>query len=96
MEKSPPTSTPLPARTVLLLTMLLSFSWQLTAAHVSPIECCYRYAQKQIRQLKDFYKTSSECSLPAYVFVPPTGEKICVDPKKNWVKKLKENFESKI
>ncbi|XP_010002469.1 PREDICTED: C-C motif chemokine 3-like, partial [Chaetura pelagica] len=88
MEQSPPTSTTLPARTVLLLTMLLSFSWHLTAAPASPTECCYSYAQKRIRHVQSFYRTSSDCSLPAVVFVAANGDEICVDPKNTWVKKV--------
>ncbi|NXY92212.1 CCL13 protein, partial [Alcedo cyanopectus] len=52
----------------------------------TPIECCFRHAQKPIRNMQSFYETSSDCSLPAVVIVAANGEEICADPKKNWVK----------
>lgn len=36
-------------------------------AHVTPIECCFQYAQKPVRHVQSFYEMPSDCSLPAVV-----------------------------
>ncbi|KAM6300629.1 C-C motif chemokine 17-like [Aegotheles albertisi] len=77
----------LAARTVLLLTMLLTFSLHHAAAHFIFSECCFEYAQKPVRHIQSFYETPRDCSLPAVVIVAATGAKICADPKKPWVKR---------
>ncbi|XP_010174230.1 C-C motif chemokine 3-like [Antrostomus carolinensis] len=85
----------LTARTVLLLMMLLTFSLHRAAAHHTPIECCFGYAQKPIRHMQSFYETPRECSLPAVVIVSATGHEICADPKKPWVKKAMRKLRKK-
>ncbi|NXW09535.1 CCL3 protein, partial [Fregetta grallaria] len=85
----------LAARTVLLLALLLTFSLHRAAAHFTPTECCFKYAQKPIRHIQSFYKTPSDCSLPAVVIVAATGAEICVDPKKSWVKRAMKNLRRK-
>ncbi|NXH28091.1 CCL17 protein, partial [Myiagra hebetior] len=77
----------LPARTVLLLTLLLTFSLHHTTAHFTPVECCFEYAQKPIRHPQSFYETSKDCPKPAVVFLAASGDEICADPEKQWVKK---------
>ncbi|NXL64742.1 CCL3 protein, partial [Chordeiles acutipennis] len=85
----------LTARPVLLLVMLLTFSLHHAAAHHTPIECCFGYAQKPIRHMQRFYQTPSDCSLPAVVIVSATGQEICADPKKPWVKKAMKKLREK-
>ncbi|XP_068059145.1 C-C motif chemokine 3-like [Anomalospiza imberbis] len=77
----------LPARTVLLLTLLLTFSLHHTTAHFAPVECCFKYAQKRIRHPRSFYETSKDCPNPAVVIVAANGDQICADPEKDWVNK---------
>ncbi|NXA96741.1 CCL4 protein, partial [Melanocharis versteri] len=57
-----------------------------STAHFAPLECCFEYAQKPIRNPQSFYETSKDCPQPAVVFVA-AGNEICADPKKPWVKK---------
>ncbi|NWH72125.1 CCL17 protein, partial [Piaya cayana] len=64
-------------------------------AHSTPTECCFNYAQKPIRHMKNFYETSKDCSLSAIVIVTPTGLKICTDPEKPWVKRAIKKFQKK-
>ncbi|NXM76321.1 CCL3 protein, partial [Serilophus lunatus] len=85
----------LTARTVLLLTLLLTFSLHHTTAHYTPLECCFEYAQKPVRHVQSFYRTPSDCPMPAVVIVAVSGAKICADPKKLWVKKAIKTLERK-
>ncbi|XP_012425026.5 monocyte chemotactic protein 1B [Taeniopygia guttata] len=77
----------LPARTVLLLTLLLTFSLHHATAHFAPVECCFKYAQKRIRHPQSFYETSKDCPKRAVVIVSANGDHICADPEKDWVNK---------
>ncbi|XP_010008181.1 PREDICTED: C-C motif chemokine 17-like [Nestor notabilis] len=83
------------ARTILLLILLLTFSLHHIAAHIMPTECCDMYAQKYVRRMKSFYKTPQDCSLPAVVIVAATGDVVCADPKKLWVKRAIQNLQRK-
>ncbi|NXX20461.1 CCL3 protein, partial [Podargus strigoides] len=85
----------LSARTILLLTMVLTFSLHHTTAHFTPTECCFRYAQKPIQHMKSFYETSRDCSMPAVVIVTATGAEICCNPKKSWVKRAVKTLRRK-
>ncbi|KAM3665136.1 C-C motif chemokine 3-like [Ammospiza maritima maritima] len=85
----------LPARTVLLLTLLLTFSLHHATAHFAPVECCFEYAQKRIRHPQGFYETSKDCPKPAVVIVAANGDEICADPKKDWVKKIIKRLQNK-
>ncbi|NXV90404.1 C-C motif chemokine 5-like [Calonectris borealis] len=85
----------LAARTVLLLALLLTFSLHRAAAHFTPTECCFKYAQKPIRHMQSFYETPIDCALPAVVIVATTGTKVCANPKKPWVKKAMKNLRRK-
>ncbi|NWT55138.1 CCL3 protein, partial [Erythrocercus mccallii] len=85
----------LPARTVLLLTLLLTFSLHHATAHFAPVECCFKYAQRRIRQPQSFYETSKDCPKPAVVIVAANGEEICANPKKDWVKKITKQLPMK-
>ncbi|NXP03856.1 CCL4 protein, partial [Thinocorus orbignyianus] len=66
-----------------------------STAHLSPTECCFKYAQKPIRHMQSFYETSHDCSLPAVVIVAASGDKLCADPKKPWVKKVMKKLQRK-
>ncbi|NWR84531.1 CCL3 protein, partial [Furnarius figulus] len=85
----------LTARTVLMLTLLLTFSLHHTTAQFRPIECCFDYAQKPIRHVQSYYKTPSDCRMPAVVIVAANGDEICADPKKLWVKKAIKKLQKK-
>ncbi|NXQ80899.1 CCL3 protein, partial [Nyctibius grandis] len=85
----------LAARTVLLLTMLLTFSLHHTTAHFTPTECCFKLAQKPVRHVQSFYETPSDCSLTAVVIVAASGDEVCADPKKPWVKKVMKKLRRK-
>ncbi|XP_009980301.1 PREDICTED: C-C motif chemokine 3-like [Tauraco erythrolophus] len=85
----------LAAKAVLLLTMLLTFSLHRITAHFTPTECCFKYAQKPIRQMQSFYETPRECSMPAVVIVAGHGSEICADPKMSWVKKAMKKLRRK-
>ncbi|XP_010159948.1 PREDICTED: C-C motif chemokine 5-like [Eurypyga helias] len=78
----------LAARTVLLLALLLAFALRHATAHFTPIECCSKHAQKPVRHVQSFYETPRDCAFPAVVLVAGTGDKICANPKKSWVKKV--------
>ncbi|XP_009641651.1 C-C motif chemokine 17 [Egretta garzetta] len=84
------------ARTVaLLLTLFLALAPHRAAAHFTPTECCFNYAQKALRHTQSFYETPSDCSLRAVVLVTSTGNKICADPERAWVKKALKNLRRK-
>ncbi|NXJ95977.1 CCL3 protein, partial [Corythaixoides concolor] len=85
----------LAARTVLLLTMLLTFFLHCATANFTPSECCFKYAQKPIRRMQSFYETPRDCSLPAVVIVAANGSEVCADPKKLWVKKAMKKLRRK-
>ncbi|NXG67219.1 CCL5 protein, partial [Hemiprocne comata] len=55
----------------------------------TPTECCYDYTKFSLRlpNLKGFYTTPKECSLPAIVFETRSRIKICANPEETWVKK---------
>ncbi|NWQ90662.1 CCL3 protein, partial [Burhinus bistriatus] len=82
-------------RTVLLLAMLLTFSMHHATAHFTPTECCFKYAQKPIRHMQSFYETPRDCSLRAVVIVAATGDEVCADPKKPWVKRAMKKLRRK-
>ncbi|XP_013032164.1 C-C motif chemokine 4-like [Anser cygnoides] len=79
----------LSTRPVLLLVLLLTFSQHCTTALPTPTECCFHYAQKNVRlaNIRSFYETPKNCALPAVVIVTASGVKVCTDPQKPWVKK---------
>ncbi|XP_061301373.1 C-C motif chemokine 22 [Pezoporus flaviventris] len=83
------------ARTVLLLTLLLTFSLHHITAHTLPRECCDRYARKTVQHVKSFYKTPQGCHLSAVVLVAASGDKVCANPKKPWVKRAIEKLQRK-
>ncbi|NWW71881.1 CCL17 protein, partial [Climacteris rufus] len=83
----------LPARTVLLLTLLLTFSLHHATAHFSPVECCFELAQKPIRYPQSFYETPKDCPVRAVVIVAANGDKICADPRKRWVKRAMKELQ---
>ncbi|NWW03020.1 CCL17 protein, partial [Oreocharis arfaki] len=85
----------LPARTVLLLTLLLTFSLHHATAHFTPTECCFEYAEKAIRNPQSYYETSKDCTKPAVVFMAASGHEICADPNKQWVKKAIKKLQRK-
>ncbi|XP_017679837.1 PREDICTED: C-C motif chemokine 14-like [Lepidothrix coronata] len=78
-----------PARTVLLLVMLLTLSPHSSAAPYSPSECCFHYVKGALRlaNLKDYYSTSRECFFPAIVFKTKNGTKVCANPEEPWVQR---------
>ncbi|XP_058701762.1 C-C motif chemokine 3-like [Poecile atricapillus] len=83
----------LPARTVLLLSLLLTLHH--ATAHFAPVECCFKYAQKRIRHPQSFYETSKDCPKPAVVIVAANGDEICADPRKDWVDKIIKRLQMK-
>ncbi|NXS67947.1 CCL3 protein, partial [Pandion haliaetus] len=85
----------LATRTVLLLVLLLTFSLHRATAYITPTECCFNYAQKPIRHIQNFFRTPSDCSLPAVVIVAATGAEVCADPMKPWVKKAMKMLQRK-
>ncbi|XP_009953065.1 PREDICTED: C-C motif chemokine 5-like [Leptosomus discolor] len=85
----------LTARMVPLLVLLLIFSLHCAAAHFTPTECCFEYAQKPIRHIQSFYETPSNCPLHAVVFVAATGAEVCTNPRKPWVKKAMKKLQRK-
>ncbi|XP_075290191.1 C-C motif chemokine 3-like [Opisthocomus hoazin] len=88
-------ATMLTARSVLLLALLLPFSLDCAVAHHTPVECCYSYAKRSIRHVQSFYQTPRSCVLRAVVIVAASGNKVCADPEKPWVKKAMEKVSRK-
>ncbi|NXE83289.1 CCL14 protein, partial [Cochlearius cochlearius] len=64
-------------------------------AHFTATECCFGYAQKVPRRAQSFYKTPSDCSLPAIVLVTSNGNKVCADPSKSWVQNCLKRLQQK-
>ncbi|XP_030313827.1 C-C motif chemokine 22 [Calypte anna] len=84
-----------PARTFLLLTLLLTSSLHPAPARTTPTECCYGYVEKPIQHPQDFYLTPPDCSLAAIVIVAATGAELCADPKRPWVKRAMKKLRRK-
>ncbi|NXH84621.1 CCL17 protein, partial [Edolisoma coerulescens] len=66
-----------------------------STAHFAPVECCFEHARKPIRHPQSFYETSKDCPKPAVVFVAASGDEICADPEKQWVKKAMKRLQRK-
>ncbi|KAI1890072.1 hypothetical protein AGOR_G00169450 [Albula goreensis] len=50
-------------------------------------DCCMRYETKRVplAMVVSFFRTSSSCPKPAFVFVTKRGKRICVDPSDAFV-----------
>ncbi|KAI1890074.1 hypothetical protein AGOR_G00169470 [Albula goreensis] len=73
-----------------LLIMALLCSVELVSSSQSAEtgkDCCMRYETKRVplAMVVSFYRTSSSCAKPAFVFVTKRGKHICVDPSTAWV-----------
>ncbi|NWV40699.1 CCL4 protein, partial [Grantiella picta] len=64
-----------------------------STAHFAPVECCFEYAEKPIRRPQSFYETSKDCPKPAVVILAASGDEICADPNKPWVKKTMKRLQ---
>ncbi|KAF5916062.1 regakine-1-like [Diceros bicornis minor] len=49
--------------------------------------CCFSYISRKIslRFVKDYYRTSDLCPMPAVVFLTGKGRQVCVNPGVAWV-----------
>ncbi|KAM4701508.1 C-C motif chemokine 3-like [Discoglossus pictus] len=59
--------------------------------------CCYTYVQKRIplRQIKNYYITSSLCAHPGVIFTTKKEMEFCTNPNDNWVQKNITDFNKK-
>uniref|UniRef100_A0A8C6YUT5 C-C motif chemokine 3-like n=1 Tax=Nothoprocta perdicaria TaxID=30464 RepID=A0A8C6YUT5_NOTPE len=55
--------------------------------------CCYSYASRKLpkKLISRHYSTSSNCSLPAVVFVTKKGLAVCANPNDSWVQTYLRN-----
>ncbi|KAM6057748.1 PREDICTED: C-C motif chemokine 4-like [Chlamydotis macqueenii] len=85
------------ARVILLLAMLLTLSPCCSVGFHSPVECCFGYRKLQlpVAYLMDFYRTSTDCFMPAVVFETKNRTKICTNPENSWVKKAIQNLQKR-
>nr|XP_009931927.1 PREDICTED: C-C motif chemokine 5-like [Opisthocomus hoazin] len=85
------------ARMVLVLLLLLTTSPHCDAVPHTLSECCFHYAKSPLRlaNLKSCYRTPKECFSQAVVIVAASGNKVCADPEKPWVKKAMEKVSRK-
>ncbi|NXE19222.1 CC4L protein, partial [Ardeotis kori] len=63
----------------------------------SPVECCFAYRESQlpVAYLMDFYRTSTDCFMPAVVFETKNRSKICTNPEEAWVKKAIQKLQKR-
>ncbi|XP_077166194.1 C-C motif chemokine 17-like [Paroedura picta] len=79
-------------KTAVLIVLILGVFCQCIAAFYPSRskECCYGYKKGKpllLRQIVTYYKTPSDCSLDAVVFVMKTRRTVCADPRDPWVKR---------
>ncbi|XP_024409715.1 C-C motif chemokine 3 [Desmodus rotundus] len=57
--------------------------------------CCVSYTARQIprKLVVSYFKTSSQCSDPAVIFLTKKGLHICANPKDAWVRDYISNME---
>ncbi|XP_010225232.1 PREDICTED: C-C motif chemokine 4-like [Tinamus guttatus] len=55
--------------------------------------CCYSYTSRKLprKLISRHYSTSSNCSLPAVVFVTKKGLAVCANPSDSWVQSYLRN-----
>ncbi|XP_078539688.1 C-C motif chemokine 4-like [Lissotriton helveticus] len=60
-----------------------------------PTSCCFSYASRKIPQshVQDYFFTSSQCSMPAVIFITRRGRQVCADPENTWVQDYVNHLE---
>ncbi|XP_025966666.2 C-C motif chemokine 4-like [Dromaius novaehollandiae] len=56
--------------------------------------CCFSYTSRKLprRLILRYYSTSSNCSLPAIVFITKKGRQVCANPSDTWVLSYLQNL----
>nr|XP_008269360.2 C-C motif chemokine 15 [Oryctolagus cuniculus] len=54
-----------------------------------PTDCCFSYTKRNIQcfLMQDYIETSSQCSMPAVIFLTKRGQKVCADSSDERVRK---------
>ncbi|XP_049646446.1 C-C motif chemokine 5 [Suncus etruscus] len=57
--------------------------------------CCFGYINRSLPQahVREYFYTSSKCSLPAVVFVTRRKRQVCANPEDKWVRKYINSME---
>ncbi|XP_019588035.2 C-C motif chemokine 5 [Rhinolophus sinicus] len=57
--------------------------------------CCFAYISRALPRahLREYFYTSSKCSLPAVVFITRKNRQVCANPDKKWVKEYINSLE---
>ncbi|XP_066111480.1 C-C motif chemokine 5 [Saccopteryx bilineata] len=50
--------------------------------------CCFAYTSRPLPRthIREYFYTSSKCSIPAVVFITRKNRQVCADPQKKWVR----------
>nr|XP_056718323.1 C-C motif chemokine 17 [Euleptes europaea] len=89
-----------PLKTSVLTFLILGVFCQcITAFYPARLkECCHSYktgSPIQIPRIMNYFRTPSDCSLEAVVFVMSNGKKVCANPRNKWVKRTVTVLEGK-
>ncbi|XP_045381473.1 C-C motif chemokine 23-like [Lemur catta] len=59
-----------------------------------PADCCFSYTSRSIRcsVMRDYFVTSSACSLPGVIFHTKRGKRVCADPSNSQVQNCMTNL----
>ncbi|ELK35739.1 PREDICTED: C-C motif chemokine 5 [Myotis davidii] len=52
--------------------------------------CCFAYISRPLPRahLKEYFYTSSKCSMPAVVLITRKNRQVCANPEKRWVREI--------
>nr|XP_019588035.1 PREDICTED: C-C motif chemokine 5 [Rhinolophus sinicus] len=82
------------------LAVVLAAAAFCTPASASPYAsdttpCCFAYISRTLPRahLREYFYTSSKCSLPAVVFITRKNRQVCANPDKKWVREYINSLE---
>lgn len=57
--------------------------------------CCFGYITRPLPRahLREYFYTSSKCSMPAVVLITRKDRQVCANPEKKWVKEYINSLE---
>ncbi|NWS77639.1 CCL4 protein, partial [Crotophaga sulcirostris] len=56
--------------------------------------CCFSHTRHKLPQklILHYYSTSTNCTLPAIVFITKRGRQVCANPSDTWVQSYLQNL----
>ncbi|KAM7066864.1 C-C motif chemokine 5 [Molossus nigricans] len=78
------------AAALALLLIAVAFSAPVSASPYASdtTPCCFAYISRPLPRahLREYFYTSSKCSLPAVVFITRKNRQVCANPGMKWVR----------